>query len=84
MSGLKVSVYAATAITTRLLHVGSTRNRLPRLAETAFTSSIPPRNVNIRTRMESLDPPVDHPVVLVSAPLVGHLAGLLVSPEISD
>ena len=77
MSGLKVSVYAATAVTTRLLRVGSTRNRLPRLAETAFTSSIPPWNVVIMTRMESQDLPVDQQVVLVSAPLVEH-------PEISD
>ena len=84
MSGLKVSVSAVMEVTTRLLHVGSTLNRLLPLVGIASTFSILPKNVNSTTRMESLEPPVVLPVALMLVLLASHLAGLLVWPEISD
>ena len=84
MSGLKVSVSAVMEVTTRLLHVGSTLNRLLPLVDTASTCSTLPKNVNSTTRMESLEPPVVLPVAPMLVLLASHLVGLLVWPEISD
>ena len=84
MSGLKVSVSAVMGVTTRLLHVGSTLNRLLPLVGIASIFSILPKNANSTTRMESLEPPVVLPVALMLILLSSHLAGLLVWPEISD
>ena len=84
MYGLKISASDVMGVITRLLHVGCTLNPPRRLAAIASIFSILPKHASFMTRMESLELPVDLPVVLMFVLLVSHLAGLLAWPEISD